>query len=129
MQHFSQRTRCSGGGHPAEKATISAKYCTEIVLLHVLQNRAKEARTQSGSRLLLHHDNASAHTAATSVSFMEDAGVQLFPHPSPPILTRSRPMRLLVVSKSEEGHFYETIFTHLRPGASSSFRAEKYPSF
>ena len=63
-----------------DKATISAKYCTEDVLPQVLQSRAEQARTRSGSRLLLHHDNASAHTAATTVSFMKDAGVQLLPH-------------------------------------------------
>ena len=64
-----------------DKATISAKYGTEAVLPQVLQNRAEQARTRSGSRLLLRHDNALAHTAAATVSFMEDAGVQLLPHP------------------------------------------------
>lgn len=64
-----------------DKATITAKYYTEVVLPQVLHNRAEKARTRSGSRLLLHHDNASAHTAATTVSFVEDSGVQLLPHP------------------------------------------------
>ena len=64
-----------------EKSTINAGYYTNTVLPEVLRNRAETARTRSGSRLLLHHDNAAPHTAATTVSYLEEQGVQLLPHP------------------------------------------------
>ena len=64
-----------------DKATINAKYYTETVLPQVLKNRSDNARTRSGARVLLHHDNASPHTAAKTASFLEESGVTLLPHP------------------------------------------------
>lgn len=64
-----------------EKSTINAHYYTNTVLPKVLQNRAEAAPTRSGSRVLLHHDNASAHTAARTVTFLNDQHVQLLEHP------------------------------------------------
>ena len=64
-----------------EKSTINARYYTNTVLPEVVRNRAETARTWSGSRLLLHHDNAAPQTAAKTVLYMEEQGVQLLPHP------------------------------------------------
>ena len=65
-----------------EKSTITAKYYTNVILPQVLKNRAETARTRSGSRMLLHHDNCSSHTSTTTVSFLEDNRIQLLPHPA-----------------------------------------------
>uniref|UniRef100_A0A1I8I3D3 MADS-box domain-containing protein n=1 Tax=Macrostomum lignano TaxID=282301 RepID=A0A1I8I3D3_9PLAT len=61
-------------------ATVTARYYTDTVLPGVLQERQERARTKHGPRLLLHHDNAAPHRAASTMAYLEQQGVQLLPH-------------------------------------------------
>ena len=45
-------------------------------------NRLHEARPKAGlRRMFLHHDNATAHTAARTLDFLVENDIQLLPHP------------------------------------------------
>ncbi len=67
---------------PLEKGrTVNADWYTEVCLPAVFK-ALEEERPSGGLRgILLHHDNAPAHTAAKTMDFLHDTGVQLIPHP------------------------------------------------
>ena len=75
-----QLTRPGFTGYSAWKGylQVTAKYYMETVLLQVLQKRAEAARSRSGSRLLLHHDNASSQSNSKNDILGE--GIQVLPH-------------------------------------------------
>lgn len=64
-----------------ERRTVNAEwYCT--VCLPAVFSELRKSRPRSGLRgIQLHHDNASAHTAARTLDFLSDNGVQLVTHP------------------------------------------------
>ena len=64
-----------------EQCTVTAAWYSSVCLPAVF-NELNSARPKTGLHgLLLHHDNASAHTAARTVDFLHQSGVQLVPHP------------------------------------------------
>jgi histone-lysine N-methyltransferase SETMAR len=64
-----------------EQATVTAAWYTTVCLPAVF-SELHTTRPKTGLRgILLHHDNASAHSAAKTVDFLHEAGVQLVPHP------------------------------------------------
>lgn len=64
-----------------DRRTVNANWYTTICLPQVFQ-AIQQQRPKSGHRgILLHHDNASAHTAAETVEFLTGEGVQLVTHP------------------------------------------------
>lgn len=61
--------------------TVTAAWFTEVALPAAFK-RLQEERPRAGLRgILLHQDNAPAHTAAKTIDFLHDSGVQLLPHP------------------------------------------------
>jgi histone-lysine N-methyltransferase SETMAR len=64
-----------------EQKTVNAEwYCT--VCLPAVFDKLQETRPGTGLRgILLHHDNAPAHTAAQTIDFLHTTGVQLVSHP------------------------------------------------
>lgn len=76
----------SRSGHVAtvplvEQATVTARWYTEVCLPQVLQV-LKDRRPKSGiGSFILHHDNASSHTAKLTVDFLEEEHVKLLGHP------------------------------------------------
>lgn len=61
--------------------TVNAQWYTGVCLPQVFE-KLHEQRPSAGVRgILLHHDNAPAHTAARTIDFLHDAGVQLVSHP------------------------------------------------
>lgn len=64
-----------------ERRTVNAQWYTEICLPAVF-DQLRQQRPKKGLRgILLHHDNASAHTSALTLDFLHQNGVQLVPHP------------------------------------------------
>ena len=73
-----------------ERRTVNAIWYTTVCLPKVFQT-LKNQRSGTASRnlrsttsvrgVLLHHDNASSHTAAETLDFLEAEGVQLVTHP------------------------------------------------
>jgi histone-lysine N-methyltransferase SETMAR len=65
-----------------EQRTVNAEwYCT--VCLPAVFNELRKSRPRTGIRgTQLHHDNASAHTAARTLDFLSENGVQLVTHPA-----------------------------------------------
>jgi [histone H3]-lysine36 N-dimethyltransferase SETMAR len=64
-----------------ERKTVNAQWYTEVCLPKVF-DKLQEERPSAGLRgILLHHDNAPAHTAAATLNFLHDSGVQLVTHP------------------------------------------------
>ena len=61
--------------------TITAKYCTDGVLPHVLQKCDSAAPARSRSRLLLRHDNVGQHKAKLTVTYLEENNINLLRHP------------------------------------------------
>lgn len=76
----------SASGHVAtipltEQRTVTAKWYTEVCLPQVFQI-LKDRRPKSGMRgYILHHDNATAHTAKLTLAFLEEEHVKLLGHP------------------------------------------------
>lgn len=61
--------------------TVTAQWYCEVCLPEVF-NKLEEERPTAGLRgILLHHDNAPAHTAAKTLDFLHERGVQLVTHP------------------------------------------------
>lgn len=64
-----------------EQRTVTAQWYCEVALPSVFQ-KLEDSRPGTGLRgILLHHDNASSHTAARTIDFLSRSGVQLLPHP------------------------------------------------
>lgn len=64
-----------------ERRTVNAQWYSEVCLPAVFQELENE-RPSAGIRgILLHHDNATAHTAAKTNDFLHERGVQLISHP------------------------------------------------
>ena len=64
-----------------ERRTVNASWYTTVCLPKVFQE-LRDQRPRTGNRgILLHHDNASAHTAAATLDFLATENVQLVTHP------------------------------------------------
>ena len=64
-----------------DKNAVTADWYVNHCLLKVFQAWSRR-RLRTGVRgLLLHHDNASAHTAAVTLDFLAASDVQLVTHP------------------------------------------------
>lgn len=64
-----------------EQRTVTAQWYCEVALPSVFQ-KLEDSRPGTGLRgIMLHHDNASSHTAARTIEFLASSGVQLLPHP------------------------------------------------
>jgi [histone H3]-lysine36 N-dimethyltransferase SETMAR len=62
------------------RRTVNALSYTKNCLKHLVQ-KIKEARPNTGTRgILLHHDNASSHTAQLTVKFLKENKLKLLPH-------------------------------------------------
>ncbi len=67
-----------------EGATINAEYYTTVILPRVVDVFSEH----TGRKRLLHHDNASSHTARKTALFLDEMKVTVLPHPpySPTLL-------------------------------------------
>lgn len=61
--------------------TVTASWYTDVCMPQVLDAWTKKRPRSGTRRLLWHHDNASAHTAAQTLEFLRENQVQLLPHP------------------------------------------------
>lgn len=64
-----------------QKETITAKYYAKTVLPQVMQSICEQRPNVGTQKTLLLHDNASAHKAKVTVTYLEEQGVQVLPHP------------------------------------------------
>ena len=64
-----------------EKASITATYYTEVVLPKVVKEVCNQRPTVGTSRTLLLHDNASAHKAKVTTTFLGEQGIHVLDHP------------------------------------------------
>ena len=77
----------STSGHLAtvlleDQRTVTAKWYTEVCLPQVF-SKIQEKRPRTGLRgILLHHGNASSHTATATIAFLEKTLVKLMTHPA-----------------------------------------------
>lgn len=65
-----------------EQRTVNAQWYTETCLPVVFQELQKERPKTGVHGIFLHHDNASAHTAAQTLDFLHEHGVQLVTPPA-----------------------------------------------
>lgn len=65
-----------------ERRTVNAEWYTGVCLPHVFQKWSEKHPRTGLQGLLLHHDNASAHTSAVTLDFLTENGVQLVSHPA-----------------------------------------------
>jgi [histone H3]-lysine36 N-dimethyltransferase SETMAR len=64
-----------------EQRTVTAAWYCEVALPKVF-HELKDSRSKTGlQNLMLHHDNASSHTAFRTIDFLQQSGIQLLPHP------------------------------------------------
>lgn len=61
-----------------DRATVNADWNKTICLPEVIDTMRKRNRKR---RIILHHDNASAHTAAQTVGYLKEKNVELMAHP------------------------------------------------
>ena len=64
-----------------EKTSINATYYTGVVLPKVVKEVCNQRPTVGTSRTLLLHDNAAAHKAKVTTTFLSDRGIQILDHP------------------------------------------------
>lgn len=64
-----------------EKTTINASYYTGVVLPKVVKEVCNQRPTVGTSRTLLLHDNAAAHKAKVTTTFLSEQGIQILDHP------------------------------------------------
>ena len=64
-----------------EKSTITASYYTQVVLPKVVGKIHEQHPTVGTQRTLLLHDNASAHKAKVTTTFLSEQGIQVLDHP------------------------------------------------
>lgn len=82
--NFLQITGYHFSGYPAKKVKYQRSLLCEIsntVIPKVLQKGATSVATRLESRMFLYHDNASAHMAARTVTYMNDKYFQMLEHP------------------------------------------------
>ena len=65
-----------------EKASITAKYYTEVVLQKVVNAICEQRPTVGTSRTLMLHDNAASHNAKVTTTFLEERQIQILAHPA-----------------------------------------------
>ena len=66
----------------ANRCTVTSEWYTSVALSDLF-TAVQQRRPKSGLRdLLLHHDNAPAHTSAKTLDFLLDHGVRLMTHPA-----------------------------------------------
>lgn len=65
-----------------QKRTVNAQWYCEVCLPQVFQKLEEERPSAGLHGILLHHDNARAHTAARTTDFLHERGVQLVGHPA-----------------------------------------------
>ena len=65
-----------------DRRTVTVDWYVHHCLLKVLEVWCQQHPKMGLYGLFLHHDNASAHTAATMVDFLNDSQMQLLPHPT-----------------------------------------------
>ena len=63
-----------------EKTSINATYYTGVVLPKVVKEVCNQRPTVGTSRTLLLHDNAAAHKAKVTTTFLSDQGIQILDH-------------------------------------------------
>jgi [histone H3]-lysine36 N-dimethyltransferase SETMAR len=61
-----------------ERRTVNAEWYTTICLPQVIEEIRKTSKRR---RIILHHDNASSHTAARTKEFLEAQNIELMDHP------------------------------------------------
>ena len=109
-----------------EKSTLTATYYVNTVLPKVVQSVC-EARPTIGTRqTLLLHDNASAHKAKVTVTYLQQQGISTLPHP--PYSPDLAPCDLLVVPKTEGETRGHQISEGAGPRKSCEYRAQGHPS-
>ena len=88
-----------------DQRTVTAKWYTDVWLPQVF-SKIQEKRPRTGLRgILLHHDNASSHTANATISFLEKTPVKLMTHPAySPDLPPSDIFLFLNVKNRMRGH-------------------------
>lgn len=64
-----------------ERRTVNSEWYCEVCLPQVFTALHSQRPNAGVRRLMLHHDNATAHTAARTIDFLAESGVQLLPHP------------------------------------------------
>ena len=64
-----------------DRKTVTADWCVNHSLRKIFQAWCKRRSLTGVCGLLLHHDNASAHTAAETLDFLAASDVQLVTHP------------------------------------------------
>ena len=64
-----------------DRRTVNADWYVSQCLPQVFAAWCRRSRNSRLRGLLLHHDNASAHTAAATLDFLAENGVQLVSHP------------------------------------------------
>ena len=78
-----------------DRKTVTADWYTTVCLPKVITSIDSQ-REKTGVRgILLHHDNASSHTALRTREFLENSGLKTLP--SSTLQSRPSPLRLLVV--------------------------------
>ena len=65
-----------------DKSTVTAKYDVETVLPKVMRSVCEQCPTVGTRNTLLLHDNASAHKAKVTVTYLEEQSVQVLPQSS-----------------------------------------------
>ena len=111
----------SKSGHVAtipleEQRTVTANWYTTVCLPKVFE-KLRERRPRTGLRgILLHHDNASAHTANATIQFLESTEAKLMTHP--PLQSWLGSMRLFFVSIGEKSYAWKEIFQPWRSSCS-----------
>lgn len=65
-----------------EQRTVTAQWYSETCLPAVFEELQKQRPKSGHHGILLHHDNAPAHTAAKTLDFLHEQGVQLVTHPA-----------------------------------------------
>ena len=64
-----------------EKTTLTGTYYRQNILPGVIQDIEQKRPTTGVKDVLLHHDNASPHKAKIVKHYLEEQGLQVFPHP------------------------------------------------
>ena len=93
-----------------ERKTVNAEWYINTCLPKVLEAWCVKHPRASTRRLLLHHDNASAHTAAATLDYLQENGVQLVTHPPySPDLAPCDFFLFPAVKKELKGKPFETV--------------------
>jgi len=89
-----------------DRKTVNAKWYTEICLPKVMKEIRK---TNKNRRIMLHHDNASSHTARETKDFLKEQSVEIISHcPYSPDLSPNDFFLFLYVKKNAWGAIFIT---------------------